>query len=907
MAAPEVLTYSAFTERLWLSYRGPGDPALLMPRQSRALWERVIAESPESERLLGPAGLAAAAEDAWRRVAAYGIDLDAFRPERQSPDFAAFLGWARAYRTHLDETGWIDRALLDAVLAERAALSGRGSLPFAGVGLADFETVPAEQALLQSLAAAGIAVETLEAANRRADDDAREWAEALQVADSSGAFDIGGAAKGTRDVGSSRILAGGKTAREAVVFRCADPARELESAADWAACAVRERPNGRFAIVIPDLDQRRTEVLRAFEAALRVRVDGDPAERLFVAGGGAEADLRPLVGAALNALELVLPGGGFPAFSRWLRSPFWQHTPSERAAAAIFEARWREKPAAQISFLEAYRHAGLRERLLAALPDAAQRIDAALTVLGSAERRSPAAWAAVWPRVLDALGGLMPPRDGVSAADQLRDIEEAFREVALLSPVTGDLHAREALDELERCLAARSAGALPIAGVHVLADLGDVGPGYAGLWMTGAVDGCLPAPVRVNPFLPLNIQAERGMPWSTPTDALRRSRALLHRALNRVPEVTFSWPARIRDETMTPSPLIRALRVEDIARSTRIPPRVQSAPPGAGSFFETVADAAPPFRGTRLPGGTAALNAQSICPIRAFCEHRLGARPLPAIVRGLSPGTRGRALHGALERLYRRFEEQAAVANAPRGVLDGAIARAAVEAAAEAVGTAYGVLGIFAELEAERIAALLKRFTERELDRAPFRIDALEREATVEIRGRSLRVRLDRIDTLESSALAVIDYKSGAGARPSDWLGDRPRDVQLPLYATMLPQPPAALVLAVLRPERIAYAGLWEPPKAFPGRPARGELAELIEGWRTAIGQLVDEFAAGDVRIFAADREPAAGPYAPLTRVYEQPWHRLDEEGARTTLEAARHPGSEQAPSLNDMHTRAGT
>lgn len=822
--APEVLPYSAFVERLWAACRDAAEPALLTARQSRALWQRVIADSPEADKLLATTSLARAAEDAWRRVAAYRIDLDEISEPLRFPDFEAFVRWTRDYRERLADAGWIDLASLDVRLAARSDRIRSSAEPSVSVDLVDFEPAPSERAVLDALRSAGSRVRAYALRPERG---------------------------------------------RALVVRCADPIEELEAAADWAVDALRKRPDARFAIVLPDLEERGAEAVRALESRLGGTA-GAPAPYLAVPRG--RADAGPLVGAALNALELLSPEAGFAELSRWLRSPFWHRTPEERAQAASFDAQWRETPAAQLPFLVAYRHAGLRDRMRAATPAAAARLDAALRTLEPLEAaRLPSRWAALWARALDALGGLGQPPPGTSAAAELERLERALLELATLSPIVGEIGVARALVELERSLDDRALGPLPISGIHVLAELHDVGPGYAGVWVTGSVDTRLPAPVRVNPFLPLRVQRERGIPWSSPEDALRRSRELVARVLARTPIVVFSWPARIRDETTTPSPLIagfeRAAGVprKAIGSGARCVDRA-----GAGAGIERIEDSPPAMAGRRLAGGAAALSAHAVCPIRAFCEYRLGARPLASPPRGLPPGLQGRALHGALERFFGEHDSHAALAAAGAAAIDAAIRRAARRAVDDVLGPTAGALTVLADLEAERIAKLLTRLVACERARAPFRVDALERETSLEIRGKRLELRIDRIDVLEDGTIAILDYKSSLGARPGDWLGDRPRDVQLPLYATSLAEPPGAVVLVVLRADRVGYAGVWTPD-AFPGRPARlAPISDLVEAWRAALDRLVEEYAAGDVRIFVADAAAAAGAFAPLTRVYEQ-------------------------------------
>jgi len=818
----EVLPYRAFAANLWEARRAAGDPMLLSPRQSRALWRQVVADSAEGDRLLGAAGPARWAEEAWRAAAAFGIDLDAEGRRRRGADFAVFLAWARAYRARLRDARWIDDALLDAALARSAGTAAPRLV------LADFEPAPSQRAVLSRLEGEGTHIE--------------------QAAPS--------AERG-----------------RAAALRCADPREELDAAAEWAAHRLAADPSACVAIVVPDLDGRAGEVRRVLCEALGIAAGEEASGRLYIAGERSSADERPLLGAVLGALELLQPSAGIAELSRWLRSPFF-HAHGARAAAARLERTLRDDPRSGIPFLEAYRRAGLRARLRAVLPDAAARLDAALDRLGDAHPRSPAAWAALWPRVLDALDGPDWQRAGPGASDEQRRFEEAVVELARLTPIVGTMTAADALAELEAGMSREQASALPLAGVHVLADLEHVAPGYAGVWVTGATDARLPRQVELRPFLPVEVQVAAGMPWSSPRDALARSRALLERVLDRVPEAVFSWPEHVGDEPAEPSPLIRALPPPESGHDRRGAPRASSPPADRPTRRrETLRDPAPPLAGDRLPGGTAALDAQATCPLRAFCEHRLGARPLEPFERGVSPQVRGRILHHALERFFGAFDSHAALDRAAVGTLHDAMRREAARAAAEALGRGHALLDALAEIEAERATDVLAALVARERERAPFRIESLELDASLEVLGKTLRLRIDRIDALESGGIAVIDYKTGAAPRAPDWLGPRLRDVQLPAYATAVPaERIAALVVAVLRVDRAAYSGLWDAPDAFPGRGragANGRLSDLVETWRAGIAALVREYAAGDARLFVDTAESAAGPYAPLTRVYE--------------------------------------
>jgi ATP-dependent helicase/nuclease subunit B len=154
----------------------------------------------------------------------------------------------------------------------------------------------------------------------------------------------------------------------------------------------------------------------------------------------------------------------------------------------------------------------------------------------------------------------------------------------------------------------------------------------------------------------------------------------------------------------------------------------------------------------------------------------------------------------------------------------------------------------------------------------PFRVQAVEQRAAFAVGPLTFDVRIDRVDELADGTLVIIDYKTGERATSADWFGARLRDAQVPLYASMLGDTVSAAVVTRLGGAEIRYFGFW-PDGAFPGRPSKAALGDPVEQlalWRRQVAELAAELAAGDVRIFTADYEDAAGAYAPLTRVFEQ-------------------------------------
>jgi RecB family exonuclease len=350
------------------------------------------------------------------------------------------------------------------------------------------------------------------------------------------------------------------------------------------------------------------------------------------------------------------------------------------------------------------------------------------------------------------------------------------------------------------------------------------------------------------------------MPLCTPQDARARSARRLARLERRVTTLVASWPARLYDYETEPSPAIarwESLPLRDVLPAPRLAPVAR----------ETVADPAPPFVSRDIRGGVRMLRSQARCPIRAFCERRLHAHELTVVGTGLDRRTRGNATHHAFEWLLEDLPEQGAL-RAKLARVSGVAERAL---ASEFRDARRFMRGLFA-IEAERLAATLASLIELDLRRAPFRVTAIEDEQLIEIAGKRFSVRCDRIDTIRDG-VAIIDYKTGEKSGSADWLKERLRDAQVPLYAASSAARVAAVAVARVRAGRASYSGVWEGGE-FPQRssalPAGRDLAGQIAHWREQIEQLVCEFAAGDVRIFAAGAEEAAGQYAPLTRCHEQ-------------------------------------
>jgi ATP-dependent helicase/nuclease subunit B len=187
-------------------------------------------------------------------------------------------------------------------------------------------------------------------------------------------------------------------------------------------------------------------------------------------------------------------------------------------------------------------------------------------------------------------------------------------------------------------------------------------------------------------------------------------------------------------------------------------------------------------------------------------------------------------------------------------------------------------------LEQERLFALARDWLEEERRRTPFEVLACELEQEIGVEGVAVQTRIDRIDRLPDGSEVIIDYKTGkAGVK--DWLGERPDDPQLPLYAASREGKVAAIGFAVLRRGReFGYRGLARDEGILPAtpaftathparQPAGGAPAwdDLLAGWRETLAGLARGFRDGDARV--APKTAQTCRYCEqhaLCRIYEQ-------------------------------------
>ncbi|MGH8716016.1 MAG: PD-(D/E)XK nuclease family protein, partial [Burkholderiales bacterium] len=188
----------------------------------------------------------------------------------------------------------------------------------------------------------------------------------------------------------------------------------------------------------------------------------------------------------------------------------------------------------------------------------------------------------------------------------------------------------------------------------------------------------------------------------------------------------------------------------------------------------------------------------------------------------------------------------------------------------------------FTALEQERVAMLLMRLLELEKNRAPFELLAREKPQHVTVAGIEVSTRPDRMDRLADGSRVILDYKTGRKAGVGDWLGERPDEPQLPLYAVSAGRDDIAAVAFVqLHAQDVMFKGLSRDEGLLPGvqtlagnRIAAQNWAswqEMLEGWRAMLENLAREYLDGRADVSPKDYPTTCRDcdLGPLCRVKE--------------------------------------
>src|SRR5256885_9706272 len=510
----------------------------------------------------------------------------------------------------------------------------------------------------------------------------------------------------------------------------------LEAAAKWARARL-EAGAKRIGVVVPDLGQRRAEVVRVFSRVT------DPGHNLpshlskaakaplaFNVSLGQPLAAYPLVDAALTLLELAFTPIDFARVSHLIRSPFLGGADTELAKRASFDVRLRRDADDTISLGKLVAAAepapSLRKRLEAVFAAAKPGAD------------SPADWARRFSALLEASG--FPGERALDSEEFQTRVKwhEMLGELPKLERIARRFSFADAFATLQRlCADTLFQPESPEAPIQILGVIESQKQRFDGLWVSGLTDEAWPRDARPNPFIPIALQKGAGIPQASAESSAALDRRTTDEGRHAAAEVVLSHPAKDEDRDLAPSPLIAGIAEAPLELPDY--PRYRDLLFAARKLERFEDRRAPRVKPGVQRGGTRVLADQAACPFRAFARWRLGADEMEEPAPGLDPRGRGKLLHALMREIWTRGRSHAN--------LQKDLATVITQAAQTAV-SEMGLEGRYAELERGRLARLAREWLEVERRRAPFEVQSLEEERELNVGGMQFRSRIDRMDKL---------------------------------------------------------------------------------------------------------------------------------------------------------------
>ena len=822
--AAQVLAWEDWTRGLWsgLEVRGCELRLLLSAAQEHRLWREIIEASMAGRTLSSPDALAEMARSAWSLAAAHRA-TGRIAATATTFDTRTFAHWAEIFRRICASEGYLPTAEVEEALRTHAS-SGVQQLE-GSVLLAGFEELaPAQSALVETLRAGGAQITDVVLGSRESSDTARV----------------------------STVV---PTPRDEIVF-----------AARWLGQLFAKRdpesPSPRIAVLLPHPEEDRAELESVFRAILAlelqpIETDNSATPWEFSAGGRLLA--QPMISDALAILRLAQGPLSIERLGALLRSPFIGIS-SEHLAAARFDANilrrgpyllpeldvdgltrlvWQQPRSTKTStfvpsWLKAFddvRAARLRTPPSRSYAEWSEVIRDLLRATNWPGDRAPTpsefSTAGAWDATLDLLATLDFRGSRVSFATALKTLEQLLQSAQVSPPATG-------------------------APIQIMRPEDAEGSIFDAVVLLHATDEAWPEPAHLNPLLGWPLQQELGLPGTDTSREADRAMKQAESLLRRTSNLLVLSAAADERGSLRPSPLVRQLGIPPVPSEDL----VQSVLPSPVVEEEILPDdvTLPPLPSPELRGGASVLKRQAACGFLAFAEIRLHSATVDSCELGLDAIERGNLVHRALEHFWSVTQSQAELRSLTYEERHRRLSNAIDVAFARLSAPSPGWSAAYVGLQRERLRRLLLNWLDVELQRGPFTVRQREERTAIPIGPLRLKVQPDRIDNVKGGVV-LVDYKTGLRAHSSNWLGNRPDDPQLPLYALLTKEDELqALLFGRVRPgSEMKWQGLAANQSILPSQ-RRQTIVDLElrrSEWKTVLTTLAEDFAAG-----RADADP---------------------------------------------------
>jgi probable DNA repair protein len=379
--------------------------------------------------------------------------------------------------------------------------------------------------------------------------------------------------------------------------------------------------------------------------------------------------------------------------------------------------------------------------------------------------------------------------------------------------------------------------------IQVLGMLEAAGLQFSHLWITGMSHDVWPQKPSPNPFIPTHVQIAENMPHANAKREYEYAQTMLQRLLSASDTVHLSYAQfdLNSDSQRLPSPLILQFNEKKVSAEVQAE-ELSSTLQKQNKIIAATEPEGLPVGDDVIRGGVGIFKDQAACPFRAYARYRLKAVAPELPMLGIAPKTKGTLLHTALETIWRQLQTQNVLQALDDKQLNNLCQQHLTKAFAQ---ISPKVCNTQQQLEIRRAMPLLQAWLQIEKARDDFTVQGIELAQEASIAGLPLSLRLDRIDALPDGSFLLIDYKTG-DVNSKQWLGLRPDEPQLPLYASLMSAPPSGIAFAVLRRKKVELISLNQENSDWP---------QQLQDWQQAMHGLALEFQTG-----RADLAPKYGP-----------------------------------------------
>lgn len=778
-------------------------PMLLSNVQQQFLWEQIIDESKQQQLVfLNVAATARQVQQAWLIAHAYSFDFTS-DSEPLSADQEQFVIWAKQYQQTCVAQGLTDSGVLLDLLSEKLS-EHTNELPKRIILTGFYELNLQQERFVSCLKLQGVDVSLVDSVP--------------------------------------------EVTPSAVRVSPQDDKAELQMVTRWARAKLEENPSASIAIVVPDIQARRTALNYEFNQQFFPGLDPDELQKkddVWNISLGSPLALMPVVESAMLVLRLVANGLSSEELTHLLLSPHLRGGDSELSRRAMLDAREMVRKHEQISL----------EKLIAITEGKTNGLHRALfKVKRSLDNTAklPSEWAKTFAEVLKGIGW---PGERALGSIEFQQVEQ-FRDViselsaydGLMNKTSFSRALTECRKQLQQAVFKPKAAEAPI---QVLGLLEITGLVFDAVWVCSMDNQKWPQTSSPNPYLPLAWQKQVAAPHASAKREYDYASFLLSQLKHSAKSVVFSHVLSRDDNTLHCANMISDLPLQTLSELTsRASAISEHALESLQDDFGTAVGEGEPLR-----GGSGLFADQAACPFRAFITHRLSTRELERAAPGVDARDRGNLIHQLLEAFWTETRDQKTLLAMEDEELDKKITNLAANRLSEING-GTGLVRLN-DLETQRAIGIVRQWLDLEKQREPFRVVSLEEQEHIKFEGIDIKLQIDRIDSISCDGRelkAIFDYKTSAYLNHKSWIDDRPSEPQLPIYALTRESFPDAVCYVQLTGVEQRFQGFASSDGLLPGvgQPSIGRKKtdilswdETYQRWSTNLHALAVEIKAG--------------------------------------------------------------